>query len=304
MIHVRISSLTYMHSYYFVSPLPPSFPCGSRSTSPQAPLPRSRATSSRGGDQDSSTLHLLSWNIDGLDRKFTCERAGVVCDMIGERRPEVVYLQEIVDSTWKILQERLGTTYFLYRDEEIATSWHYFCILMIRKESAVLPESKSPEILRFPQSQQSRYLIQMHVKFRNTRILLLTSHLESLPRDASERKKQLQTCFRIMEEKLLKDPGGVCILGGDLNLKDSELAQIRGLPENVYDVWEFCGSEAEQKYTFESSKPRFRLDRLYCCADEMKLVPKLFELVGREEIAQCGGMFPSDHFGLWAEFEI
>ena len=262
-----------------------------------------RRRSSQGGDPDSPTLHLLSWNIDGLNSNFACERAGVVCDVIEERRPEVVYLQEIVGSTWRLLQDRLGGTYFLYRDEEIATSWHYFCVLLIRKNSAVLPQSKFPEILKFPQSQQNRYLIQMRVKFRNTHILLLTSHLESLVRYAGERKNQLRTCFNIMKEELLKEPDSVSILGGDLNLMDKELAQISGLPENFYDVWEYCGSEAEQKYTWDSSEPRFRLDRICCCTSQKKiLVPFLFELLGREELVQCGGTYPSDHLGLWAEF--
>ena len=257
-----------------------------------------------GGNPDSHILHLLSWNIDGLDAKFTRERASAVCDLIQERKPEVIYLQEIVESTWQLFQGRLSSAYFLYRDEEIATSWHYYCILLILKNSAVSPVSNNPEILRFPQSQQKRYLIQMRVKFRNIHILLLTSHLESLVRYAGERKNQLKTCFRIMKEELQNDPGGASILGGDLNLMDNELAQICGLPDNFYDVWEQCGSDFEQKYTWDSTEPRFRLDRLCCCTEESGLEPTMFELVGRETLPQCGRMYPSDHLGMWAEFEI
>ena len=262
---------------------------------------------SQGGAVDSTRLHILSWNTDGLNTKHTCERAGVVCDIIRERRPEVVFLQEIVVQTWKLLEERLGESYFLYRDDEIATKWHYFCVLLIRKRSAVKPDSKQPEILQFPESQQNRYLIKMRVTFRGVRVLLLTSHLESLVRYAGERKKQLKTCFQLMKEQLADEPGSLSILGGDLNLLDKELAQISGLPENFYDVWESCGADEDKRLTWDSSEPGFRLDRLLytCCASqEVKLTPSLFELLGTEKLRQCGDTYPSDHLGIWAEFEV
>ena len=254
---------------------------------------------------DTSTLHILSWNIDGLCEQFTSERAGVVCDIIDKRKPEVVFLQEIVNSTWSLLNKRLGSVYFIYRDEEIATSWHYFCILLIRKNSAVTQKSDHPEIVRFPESQQKRYLIKFRINFRGIPILLLTSHLESLVRYAGERKNQLKTCFRIMKEELVKEPRGVSILGGDLNLLDKELAQVSGLPDDFYDVWETYGSEYSEKYTWDSNEPRFRLDRLLCCANkDVKLLPSLFQLVGGDKLQKCGDMHPSDHLGIWAEFEL
>lgn len=203
------------------------------------------------------------------------------------------------------MEKRLGETYFLYRDDEIGTTWHYFCVLLIRKKSAVKLNSDQPDILRFPKSQQNRYLMQMHITFRGIQILLLTSHLESLVRYAGERKNQLKTCFRIMKEELVNKPRGLSILGGDLNLLDKELAQISGLPDDFYDVWEFCGSDEENKYTWDSTEPQFRLDRLICCAGkEMKLVPNMFELLGCEELGRCGGTYPSDHLGIWAEFAM
>lgn len=266
---------------------------------------RVRRRISHGGEVDTTTLHLLSWNIDGLCEQYTTERARVVCDVINERKPEVVYLQEIVGSTWNIIKKRLGDNYFFYRDDEIATSWHYFCVLLLRKNSAVTPNSHHPEILRFPESQQKRYLIKMRVNFRGIPILLLTSHLESLVRYAGERKNQLKACFQIMKEELSSEPRGMSILGGDLNLMDKELAQMCGLPDYFYDVWEKCGSEYDEKYTWDSSEPRFRLDRLLCCAgQDLKLVPSLFQLVGQERVQRCGDMFPSDHLGIWAEFEL
>ena len=228
-----------------------------------------------------------------------------MCDVIQERKPEVVYLQEIVESTWQMFSKTLGSTYFLYRNEE--TAHRYYCILLVRKGSAVLPESEKAEILRFPQSRQNRYLIQLRVLFNETiPILLLTSHLESLMHNARERKKQLKTSFLIMDEALRGDSGArISILGGDLNLVDRELAQIGGLPQNLCDAWEHCGSELDQKYTWDSTEPHLRLDRVvFSRLPDSTLVPTLFELVGREARSACGGMHLSDHLGMWAEFQL
>lgn len=270
--------------------------------SSQGAKSRSHSIHSMGGDPLSSTLHILSWNVDGLDKKYTVQRASAVCDIIRERKPEVVYLQEVVNSTWKKFQEELGSAYFCYRDDEIASSWHYYCALLIRRHSAAVPELEAAEILRFPQSQQNRYLLQMPIRFGGVPILLLTSHLESLNRYASERKNQLKTCFGLMEEAMQSD-SRFCILGGDLNLMEKEVAQIGGLPESFYDAWEKSGSDEEERYTWDSSEPRFRLDRLICCPVEADLTPAMFELVGREVLSSCGGAYPSDHLGIWAEFE-
>ena len=256
-----------------------------------------------GGDPFSTTLHLLSWNVDGLNKTFNVERAEFVCQVIRERKPEVVYLQEIVESTWRRFQNMLGSFYYFYRDEEPATTSNYYCILLIRKQSAILPESSAPQIFRFPQSQQSRYLIQMPVKFGDIHILLLTSHLESLNRFSAERKKQLKTCFSLMKEAL-QNQFDLCIFGGDMNLMDQELDQVRGLPEHFFDAWEQCGSDSDHKYTWDSSEPRFRLDRLCYCSQKESLVPSVFELIGNKLLPECNGMYPSDHLGIWAEFEL
>ena len=256
-----------------------------------------------GGDPLSSTLHVLSWNVDGLDSRHTVGRAQAVCDIITDRKPEVVYIQEVVNDTWSMFQENLSSAYLCYRDEVIASSSRYYCVLFIRKNSAVVPEAKAPAYLRFPQSQQARYLIQMPVKFSGVSILLLTTHLESLQQYARERINQLKTCFGVMGEASQRECR-LSILGGDLNLTNKDFQQAGGLPERFYDVWEKCGSEEEQKLTWDSHEPRFRLDRFICFPEEVDIFPAMFELVGRGTLLSCGGMYPSDHLGIWAEFEL
>ena len=138
----------------------------------------------------------------------------------------------------------------------------------------------------------------------------MTSHLESMKDYASERKRQLKNVFGIME-KLQQSKA--CIFGGDLNVRDAEVASV-GLPKSTVDVWEACGSQMKHKYTWDIStndnldwpfpnKPKLRFDRLYLSPTDSQLVPKSFELVGRERLPSCD-RFPSDHWGMWAEFEV
>lgn len=247
-------------------------------------------------DRLPNTLHLLSWNIDGLDKKYTVDRALAVCDVIESEKPEVVYLQEIVTSTWIAITERLGDSYTFYRDE---VSIHYFHILMVRNGSSVVVQGDL-QILKFPKSAQGRHLLFLPVEFHGVPIQLMTSHLESLNHCTAERQNQLQTVFDLMQE--LCSASKSCIFGGDLNLIDKEVTRVK-LPEGVVDVWEACGSQVKWKYTWDSAEPRFRLDRIYFLPnDPLKLKPTQFGLIG-SELLKCG-VLPSDHLGMWAEFTV
>ena len=254
------------------------------------------AKTATAGDEPSKTLHLLSWNIDGLDKKYTVERALAVCDLIESEKPEVVYLQEIVPSTWDAITERLGGSYSFYRDE---VSFHYYHILMVRKGSDVVIQGDI-QILKFPKSSQGRHLLFLPVEFHGMSVQLMTSHLESMNHYTTERKNQLRTVLDLMQE--LQSMSKSCIFGGDLNLMDKEVTQVK-LPEGVVDVWEGCGSEGKWKYTWDSLEPRFRLDRIYFLPSEpLRLRPTHFRLVG--SVLQKYGVPHSDHLGMWAEFTV
>ena len=205
----------------------------------------------------------------------------------------MVFLQEIVPSTLDAFTNQLDSTYAIYHGQ---LSFHYYPILMVRKGSSVVPQGDL-EVLKFPQSQQGRHLLQLQAKFHGVDIRLMTSHLESMNHNTAERKNQLRTVFTLMGELQASS-----IFGGDLNLLDKEVGQV-GLPETFVDVWESCGSDFKQKCTWESCEPRLRLDRIYFCPNESKLQPTKFRLVGNSLLREYR-MYPSDHLGLWAEFTL
>lgn len=242
-------------------------------------------------------LRILTWNIEGLNDELVVERAMAVCDEIESRVADIVYLQEIIPKTWDAITNRLQSKYYFYRDE---APHRYYHILMIRIDSAVVAEGDI-QVMKFPNTTQSRLLLHIPVKFHDREMHLLTSHLESLSKNATERKNQLSAVFNLMSS-LSESQGKICIFGGDTNITGREVEQV-GLPETFGDLWEMCGSDPRRKLTWDSTEPRMRLDRLYMCPKGSALQPTTFDLVG-ESLLDDHGVYASDHLGVWAEFEL
>ena len=251
--------------------------------------------------QESKGFSLLCWNIFGLDSTYVAERTHAICDFVREKKPDVVFFQEVVRSTWDILASELGRDYLMYRNSSVKS--HYYHNLMVRKGSPVVPVETDITVEPFVGTGQGRHLLRIKTAFNNgTRINFMTSHLESLPTDRDERKTQLKRCFTIMRD-LDKTSSETTVFGGDLNLADSELAEIGGPPQNVRDAWEVCGADANNELTWHTSHPTKRIDRIYYCPTNGRLQPVSFELVGKDVLSPYG-VLPSDHFGALVTFEI
>lgn len=145
----------------------------------------------------------------------------------------------------------------------------------------------------------------------------MTSHLESTADFSKQRTQQLKQC---LEEMSKVEPDCVVFFGGDLNLRDSELQSIGGLPGRICDVWQATGSRKECLYTWDMMrntnltmngkfKPRCRFDRLYYrpkSSDESQtftLMPVYFELEGLERLKTCN-RFCSDHWAIQAYCQL
>ncbi len=253
-------------------------------------------------------LSVISWNIDGLDTKDLLTRTQAVVDIINQRTPHVVFLQEVVSKTLSHLRGTLGTTYSVHVSP---LEYPYFPAVLVTKCCPKIVIDGEIVSFAFPGSTMGRHLLQLFINVCGVPVALYTSHLESLVKNTTERKKQLTTCFEFINAQRDKRS---CIFGGDLNVKDAEIVKV-GLPQLTVDVWQTCGSVKEHEYTWDirandnldwqfPSKPCLRYDRLYLTANDggcMKV--KSFELVGKERIPSCK-RFPSDHWGMFAVFDV
>jgi len=281
-------------------------PSSSRESHPAAMLASS--SSNAAGDKP-HRIRIMSWNIDGLDSASLMMRARGVCTEIEREDPDAVFLQEVVPESLTILESKM-TNYKCVQ----AGGEGYFVVILLKKATAAYEDHC---IEPYGQSRMGRNLLMVKCRIRNIPVLLMTSHLESMKNHEAERKRQLKICFNNMTNP--PDPKRVVIFGGDLNLRDTELASIGGTPSGVIDVWEAAGKRKEAQFTWDMSlndnkempagakfKCRCRFDRLYLrqpAEGPPKFKPVYFELAGIQRLKDCR-RFCSDHWGILAHLDI
>ncbi|KAL3313479.1 hypothetical protein Ciccas_007923 [Cichlidogyrus casuarinus] len=240
------------------------------------------------------SLSVLSWNIEGINAWNLQPRITNICDLLLKYSttiriyafhrwmPHIVCLQEVVDSIYTTLNTRLSSSFHLFRPDSKQPDDYFNCIL-----TGVL-----------------------HLRVYST-------HLESCREFAKVREAQLGQLWKKMGNDL-KD--GMCagrhganILCGDLNIRDSEIASIGGVPGEFCDVWQVCGARPEAKFTWDPRRnincsklvgeraAPMRFDRMYLGGQG--LTCHNFELTGIEKVpnTQC---HPSDHWAMLAHFLI
>ena len=271
-------------------------------------------------------FRLLTWNVDGLDQRNPVDRVTAVCHFIKAKLPHAVFLQEVIPSTWRMVMKELGEIYNCYGPPTL--SMDYFVVVLAHK--TLLKTRGGLECFDFPSSSMGRHLIHLPITYAGANIDLFTSHLESTKSEAEERTRQLKIAFDRVRKKCEEDPETSCLFGGDLNLRDPEVKKV-GMPQGMLDVWVANGSPATKKFTWDMSendnldwpypnRPRCRFDRIYLMTGHhgsLKVPPPppstahagakedtAFELVGKIRLWRCGDRFPSDHWGIWAEFAV
>jgi tyrosyl-DNA phosphodiesterase 2 len=254
-------------------------------------------------------LKLLSWNIEGRHSADLEERIGYICELIMTRKPHVVFLQEVVDQSWgPLIVARLGQIYNCHPSPN--PSMNYYNAILIVKEGTSITGDLS--MYRFPGSQKGRHLLQLPVQILGVELDVMTTHLETKLERKDERIRQLSEVFGMMNA--LERSNRMSIFGGDLNLRDTEVISRDDMPEDAVDLWVACGRQREHQYTWDATvndnltvrqqpPPSLRFDRIYLNPDDGALRPKSFELVGKDRLSRCG-RFPSDHWGIWAEFQV
>lgn len=250
--------------------------------------------------EDSSTISFITWNIDGLDECNLPERARGVCSCLALYSPDVVFLQEVIPPYCAYLKKRVSGYKIITGNEE-----GYFTAILLKKGRA---KFKSQEIIPYPNTKMMRNLLCVNVSLGGNEFCLMTSHLESTREHSEERISQLKTVFRKMQEA---PDSTTVIFAGDTNLRDQEVIKCGGLPDNVFDAWEFLGKPKHCRYTWDTKANnnlripaayKHRFDRIFFRTEEGHLIPQSLDLVGLEKL-DCG-RFPSDHWGLLCTLDV
>ncbi|XP_030408405.1 tyrosyl-DNA phosphodiesterase 2 [Gopherus evgoodei] len=252
--------------------------------------------------EDDSRFSLLTWNIDGLDLGNQQGRARGVCSYLALYSPDVVFLQEVIPPYLSYLQKRAVSYTIIPGNID-----GYFTAVMLKKSRVKFLRQ---EIIPFPTTSMMRNLLVVHVNISGNELCLMTSHLESTKGHAKERLNQLRQVLKTMQEA---SESTTIIFGGDTNLRDHEVTQVGGLPNNILDIWEFLGKPEHCRYTWDTNcnsnldanyKCKFRFDRIFfrSAAEGGQIIPRSLDLIGLEKL-DCG-RFPSDHWGLLCDFDV
>jgi hypothetical protein len=138
--------------------------------------------------------------------------------------PDVVFFQEVVTESFKIIKENLASEYLLFpsiNEENILKlePKRYFTMILIKKDTCKPNGDK--KVIEFNNSIMSRNLLKINLTYKNKiKIAAMTTHLESTVEFAKQRIEQLKNCFK---EILNVDNDCYVIFGGDLNIRDSEV---------------------------------------------------------------------------------
>uniref|UniRef100_A0A669BU75 Tyrosyl-DNA phosphodiesterase 2 n=1 Tax=Oreochromis niloticus TaxID=8128 RepID=A0A669BU75_ORENI len=264
--------------------------------SPDASPAVSTDATQKPSEKEDFKLSLITWNVDGLDFENLPERSIGLVKYLNLYKPDVVFLQELIDPYVHFLKKRLVSYLMIEGAEE-----GYFTGMLLKKSRVTLVES---EIVPYRTTKMMRNLLVVIVD--GQKLCLMTSHLESGKANSKERMNQLH----VVKWRFKRAPDDVTVVfGGDTNLRDAEV----GLPATVCDVWEQLGKQEHCRYTWDTTintnkkasfPVRFRFDRIYLRPAIKRGVPRLapdhMALVGLEKL-DCG-RYTSDHWGIYCTF--
>ena len=254
---------------------------------------------------------MLTWNVDGLNENAEVDdllgRTLSVIEEILRIRPHVVFLQELVNFSFSIIDQRCRNSFHIFRQSNCDKP--YYVAILVHK--ATMQVEGAPMPVRFPKSLMGREGLYVAVKMkddlRSPLIGFLTAHLESTRDYACERKNQYELCVKFIQNQQID----FCVFGGDLNARESDV------PKSIscFDCWTLAGRPSDHQYTWDlarnknvrlpnGAQARYRFDRIYFIPsrDTGKLELSKFELVGTKPIPNLG--HASDHFGILAEISL
>ncbi|KAL3124663.1 hypothetical protein niasHT_009250 [Heterodera trifolii] len=267
---------------------------------------------SRHGDDPKETskfpaeLTLITWNVDGTDGRNLNKRFYAVLYIIARTNPEVIFLQEMTRPLMPQLNELMAPMYNIVVSDLYNPD--YFCVTLISKNIKI----NHSEVIRFPNTQMGRSMTVIQGQWQRLRLALVNTHLESTREVGEERKTQFKLCMdKIRSMAGTDSEETLAVFGGDLNIRDKEVAGIQSESgvslSTMRDAWEAAGSNSNSRYTWDmcrndnyrnNGRARCRFDRLYFSGPYGEVE---FSLEGTNRI-RGPDCFPSDHFAVICRF--
>ena len=220
------------------------------------------------------------------------ERMKFLAKLIRKYKPHVIALQEVKPEILEILEKQSWFKKYKYQSEPLPDG--YFAMLFSRIELKITRHK-----FQKAETRMGRDLVIGVTPDKEW--VFATAHFESTKeKEAQDRRAgQLKEAF-----DLLPTMGKNVVLMGDTNITDED--GKFNLPFPWIDCWKHKKPN-EEGWTRDPENPncpnvgRNRLDRKFFYSFEWS--PKSIEIIGNEEDPEFPGLRPSDHYGLYCEYE-
>jgi len=258
-----------------------------------------------------NTLSILDYNI-WFDKYNMAERTLSLIDVIEDKKPDVLLLQEVTPTVFEILVMTLNKLGYIYNFPEMITKSYDCCIF----SKFMITENNYND---YNNSKMGRALITSVIEFpviikngdnlnvENVNVLLGTSHFESFfdKKHSNIKKEQYLYAQKYLDNKKQYK---YIIFGGDTNIANDD--ENKSFFKNIYwnDVWDDIENQEDQNYTYDTETNknlimrgiknlRSRIDRILYKGD---IVVRNFELIKEGNFI----IPPSDHHGIYVKLEI
>lgn len=216
-----------------------------------------------------NALHLLSWNLGGLDTDHLDSRTEMACldiilgitlqqAMAGQASPplpEVLCLQEVVRRAHQgNLAPHLKAAGFVLYPEEPAKADSEYSMIAVRAPWQIM----AAKTVRFEYSPLARDYLEVELEHSSgARVRVLTAHMESLKSGSEARLEQMLE----IDRRLHENPHEPAVFAGDTNLRKSERA--KGF--TAVDAHALAGAPKQYEHTWwpPDSRRGFRFDQIW-----------------------------------------
>jgi endonuclease/exonuclease/phosphatase family metal-dependent hydrolase len=261
-------------------------------------------------DQE-SVIKVLTFNLHGWEVEWPT-RLSMIVDELEELQPDVIGLQEVlqtpgsggVDNSAKVIADslyhRTGIRYD-YMFERTHTGWgRYDEGLGIMTRHSIVEKG----VRDLPAGVFQRKVLYCGVLTPVGFVHFFDTHLSHLPQDEPVRVAQVQAIREYVEAKRADGRSAANIVCGDFNATPDS-PPIRILTEvdsgGVYCVDSWADIHPGQPgYTDPAEAPQARIDYVFLKAGDKSEVLDSRLVLNRPG---PGGIYPSDHFGVFSTFE-
>lgn len=245
-------------------------------------------------------LKFVTYNIWFGDHFFS-KRLAAILDLLKKTNADIIALQEVNEhSLQKILKTDWIREKYYISDITGSTFYSYGVLILSRvpiKSLSLYPLT----------SMLGRNILIAEFILNGQKLLVGTSHLESLKHSDNIRIVQLKEIFSLLNQS------ENAVLMGDLNFCSS-WAENNRIDQSYKDVWSLLRPN-EPGYTEDAGinimrkqlkreEEKVRFDRVLLKGSLPGWQPKQIKRLGMEPISsKYPDVFPSDHFGLMTQFD-